>query len=48
MKITEIVYIVNGAMGIKHHLKAIATDEGLERALQYIEGNTVKSREERG
>ena len=47
MKITEIVYIVNGAMGIKHHLKVIATNEGLERALQYIGGNAVKSREEK-
>lgn len=47
MKITEIKYATQGPMGIKYHLKAIATDEGLETALQYIEGKTITSQTEK-
>lgn len=43
MKITQIEYIVEGGMGLKHHLKVIATDGGLEKALNYLKGANVIS-----
>lgn len=47
MKITEIKYTTKGPMGIKYHFTAIATDEGLERALRWVGSNTVTSKTEK-
>ena len=46
MKITKIKYTTNGPMGIKYHFTAIATEQGLEEALKYVEGKTITSQTE--
>lgn len=47
MKITEIKYTTQGPMGITYHLRAIATDQGLEKALSAIGDNHIKSKDEK-
>lgn len=46
MKITKIEYFTRGAMGIKYHFTVIATDKGLEKAIQYIGDKTITSKTE--
>lgn len=43
MKLTTIVYIVDGPMGIKHRFSVVATEGGLEKANNYTKDNKIES-----